>query len=119
MNLTGTFNGLTIAPPGVAVFESSQNYDASPLGTFAAGSLCLGLPAAVNGSLNVTVTGDSCTGDASYTRIQSAIVIASTNLNCATAGSATMVLTGAQVPVSLVPVLTGPSSIVAGAYVQA
>jgi hypothetical protein len=119
--LTGTFNGLTITPPGTAVFtDSGTSYDASPLGTFASGSLCLGVPTAVPGTLTVDVTGDHCVANsASYTRIGSNVAIESTGLNCTNAGSATIVLTGVEVPTSLVPVLTGPDANLAGSYVQA
>jgi hypothetical protein len=118
LTLTGTFNGLTIVPSGTAVFEdTSTPYDASPLGTFADGSLCLGLPFSVPGTLTVTVPGDSCTGAATYTRVGSNVVIASTSLSCTNAGGATMVLTGVEVPTSLV--LGSPDATLAGAYVQA
>jgi hypothetical protein len=119
--LTGTFNGLTITPPGTAVFvDSGTNYDASPLGTFTAGTACISLPFSVPGTLTVTVTGDSCSGPATYTRVGSNVVIESTALSCTGSGtSAIMVLTGVEVPTSLVPVLTGPDANLAGTYVQA
>jgi hypothetical protein len=120
LDLTGTFNGLTITPPGTAVFvDSSTSYDASPLGTFAPGSLCLGAPFSVPGTLTVTVTRDTCVGPATYTRIGSNVVISSTALTCASAGSASMVLTGVEVPVKWEPPLKGPDALLVGTYVQA
>jgi hypothetical protein len=125
LNLTGTFNGLTITPPGTAVFvDSSTAYDASPLGTFAAGSLCLSTPFAVPGTLTVTVTGDVCTSPASspatYTRAASSAVLIQGALSCTSGATATMVITGAEAPISLVePPLTGADAVLAGTYVQA
>ena len=83
----------SLAPTGSAVFKNTgTNYDANPVGTFAEGSNCIGEPFAVPGTLTVTFGSNTCSGSATYTRIQSVYQLTG---SC---GSTQYTFTGVQEP---------------------
>lgn len=131
--LKGTFNGGAAVVDGTATFTNSTNdYDANPVGTFAPNSQCVGAPYAVRGTLSITVTaaGINCTGTANaatYTRTASSAIVITGSCTSASGTTVTLTATGVEVPCPEpvfpagcpgVPPYAGHDAILAGTYVQ-
>lgn len=121
LTLTGTFNGSTVPLlTGTATFTStSAKYDASPIGTFADGSSCVGAPFTVPGTLSInmgTVNCSTSAGSAGYLRTAASVVVMT-----GSCGGVNMTLTGVEEPCIAVldpcPIL-GSDALLQGAYVQ-
>lgn len=117
--LTGTFHG--VVGTGTAVYtNSTTNYDASPLGTFTAGTNCISAPFAVPGSMNITFGSNSCQGTATYLRVQSAYTLQFSG-NCSVGGDTQVVFTGVQEPCPPAlgcPIDPDASALMQGDYAQ-
>ncbi len=104
-----------VAPTGTAVFKNtSTKYDASPAGTFAEGSNCVGVPSGVPGTMTVTFGSNTCTAsNATYKRTQSAYELTG---NC---GGTQYTFTGVQEPCPVIggcPTDPDASALMQGTY---